>query len=464
MLDRMRTMTLAAAAVGLVSWAFAVPRAACGQDQPVAFVGATLLPVTGAPIDKGVLVVHRGKILAIGPADSAPIPPGATQIDASGKVIMPGLVDTHSHIGGVGGADGAAPIQPEVRVYDSLNIRDSGFRRAVAGGLTTLNIMAGSGHLLSGQTVYVKLRSIATAAKIEDIVFRAADGSIAGGMKMANGTNSIGAPPFPGTRGKSAALVREQYLKAQDYAARVNRAVKKNEAGDEVPDPEKRPARDLAMEALIEVISGRRIVQHHTHRSDDIMTVLRLADEFKFRVVLHHVSEAWKVAGEIAAVDVGWAGKGVKGAPCSIIVIDSPGGKLEAAEMTWESGAILERAGVTVAFHTDDWITDSRLFLRSAALAVRAGMSREGALAALTINGAKMLDLEDRVGSLEPGKDADIVILTGDPLSVYTKVEQTWVEGVKVFDRADPKDRLYAVGGFGAGHDQAPYLCCTGQR
>ncbi len=437
----------------------ALTGAALGQDKPVVLEGARIVPIVGAPIENGRLVVQGGTIVSVGAA-TGQLPAGATVIDAKGKTIMPGLVDTHSHIGGVGGADSSGPIQPDVRVYESLNVRDSGFRRAVAGGLTTLNIMPGSGHLLSGQTVYVKLRRIREAAKIEDIAYRGADGRVAGGMKMANGTNSIGNPPFPGTRGKSAALIREQFIRAQEYADKIARAVKKDEAGNTVPDPEKRPSRDLALEGLAEVLRGERIVQHHTHRSDDIMTVLRFGQEFKCRVVLHHVSEAWKVASEIAGADTGWGDRGIKGTPVSAIVIDSPGGKLEAAELSLETGGILERAGVTVAFHTDDWITDSRLFLRSAALAVRAGMTREGALAALTINGAKMLDLASRVGSLEAGKDADFVVLSGDPLSVYTKVEQTWVEGEKVFDRADPKDRLYAVGGQGAGHDQIPYLCC----
>ncbi len=197
-------------------------------------------------------------------------------------------------------------------------------------------------------------------------------------------------------------------------------------------------------------MQGKRVVHHHTHRHDDIMTVLRLAKEFNLRVVLHHVSDGWKVADEIAKA----------GVPCSVIVIDSPGGKLEARDASLKTGGVLEKAGVLIAFHTDDWITDSRVFRRSAALAVRAGMSRKAALEALTIAGAKMLGLEDRVGSLAPGKDADFAILEGDPLSVYCKTQQTWVDGVKVFDRSDPKDYLYAVGGYGAGHDQSPYLCC----
>ena len=156
------------------------------------------------------------------------------------------------------------------------------------------------------------------------------------------------------------------------------------------------------------------------------------------------------VADEIAAA----------GAPCSIIQIDSPGGKLEAINLVMRTGAVLEEAGVRTAYHTDDAITDSRLFLRSAAMGVRAGMSRAGALDSLTLAGAEMLDLQERVGSLTPGKDADFIVLSGDPLSVYTKVEQTWVEGEKVFDLTNPEDRLHAEGGYGAGADLTPYFCC----
>ncbi len=181
------------------------------------------------------------------------------------------------------------------------------------------------------------------------------------------------------------------------------------------------------------------------------MTVLRLAKEFGFRVVLHHVSEGWKVADKIAAA----------GVPCSIILVDSPGGKLEAVDMSFATGAVLDAAGVKVAYHTDDWITDSRLFLRTAALGMRAGLSRETALRSLTIHGAEMLDLGDRVGSLEPGKDADFIVLSGDPFSVYAHVLETWVEGKKVFDRNNPKDRLYAIGGYGAGEDREPDLGCA---
>lgn len=413
--------------------------AAPGQEQPVAFVNARIIPVAGPEIARGTVVVHNGKILAVG-AD-ARAPNGAAAVDCAGKTIMPGLVDTHSHVGGPAGGDGSSPIQPDCRVIDSINARDAGFQKAQAGGVTVANVMSGSGHLLSGQTVYLKFRDGQT---IDDLVIKQADGSVAGGIKMANGTNSIrsgGAGGFPGTRAKSAALVREQFVKAQEYRDKVKRA------GD---DKSKLPPRDLGLEAIVDVLEGRRVVHHHTHRADDILTVLRLSKEFGFKVVLHHVSEGWKVAEQIAAAK----------APCSVIVIDAPGGKPEAQDLSFDTGRILDEAGAVVGFHTDDGITDSRVFLRSAALAVRAGMTREAALKAMTINGAVMLDLQDRVGTLEPGKDADLIVLSGDPLSVYTHVEQTWVDGMKVFDRSDPKDYLFAVGGYGASHDQHIHTDC----
>ena len=395
--------------------------------QVQAFRGARIIPIAGPVIERGVLLVDGGKITAVGAEGRVAIPAGATVVELAGKTIMPGLVDTHSHIGDVEGADRSSPIQGDVRALDAINARSDHIQRARSGGISTVNVMPGSGHLMSGQTAYLKLREGGTIGELlycKDVLHE-----ICGGMKMANGTNPRGAAPFPGTRAKAAALVREKFVKAREYRDKVRAAEK---------DSTKRPARDLEMEALVEVLDGKRIVHHHTHRHDDILTVLRLKDEFGFRVVLHHVSEAWKVAPEIARA----------GVPSSIIVIDAPGGKLEAIGLSFESGAALEKAGALVGFHTDDRITDSRFFIRSAGLAVRAGMSREKALEALTIAGARMLDLEKRVGSLAAGKDADFLVLSGDPLSLDTHVEQTWVEGKKLFDRSDPKDRAYATGGY----------------
>jgi imidazolonepropionase-like amidohydrolase len=413
------------------------------QEHPIAFTGARVLPIAGAPIESGVLVIQQGRIVAIGPVGSTAVPAEAEIRDVSGKVLMPGLVDSHSHIGGWPGfnSDDSSPIQPELRVIDGIDPRDAGIQRAQAGGITTANIMPGSGYLVSGQTLYAKLRD---TGRVDGLYIRLADGSIAGGLKMANGTNSLRQATlakFPGSRAKSAALVREQFIRAREYGEKLRRS------GD---DLEKRPARDLALEQLLDVLEGRRVVHHHTHRHDDILTVLRLQKEFGFKVVLQHVSDAWKVVDEIAAA----------GVPCSIILLDSPGGKLEARDLSWTNGARLERAGVLVGFHTDDFVVDSRYFLRVAAFAVRAGMSREAALAGLTLANAKLLDLDERIGSLDVGKDADFIVLSGDPLSVYTRVEQTWVEGEKVFDLENPEDRVRALGGYGAGEPSRPYLCC----
>ena len=411
-----------------------------GQEKPTAFVGAKIIPVAGQPIENGILIVQNGKITAIGDARTVRLAAGVQTIDVQGKVIMPGLVDSHTHIGGGTGADGSAPIQPDVRLLDSFNVRSSSIQRAQSGGVTTVNAMPGSGHLDSGQTLYLKLRD--NANKVEDLLIYDQSGKYMGGIKFANGTNPIRAtPPFPGTRSKSAALVREQFTKAQEYREKIRKA------GN---DKSKLPARDLALETLAEVLDGKRVVHFHTHRHDDILTAIRLHKEFGFRIVLHHVSEAWKVADEIAKAKI----------PASIIIIDAPGGKLEAVDVKMENGAALEKAGALTGFHTDDYITDSRFFLRSAAMAVRAGMSREKALYGLTMANAIMLDLDKRVGSLETGKDADFIVLSGDPLSVYTHVLLTYVDGKKVFDRADPKDYLTAVGGSGATEDKTVHIDC----
>jgi imidazolonepropionase-like amidohydrolase len=420
--------------------ALLIATTAAAQDVPQAFIGAQIIPVSGASIDDGLLVVHQGRIVSVGTRDSVRLPPNAETHDVTGKWILPGLVDTHSHVGQVAGADASGPIQPDIRALDAVNVRAASIHKARAGGITTVNVMPGSGHLLSGQTLYLKLRDGRT---VEDLAIRDSRGRITGGIKMANGTNPIRASPFPGTRARSAALMREQLVKAQEHRRKIERAK---------GDPEKLPERDLGLEALVEVLEGTRIVHFHTHRHDDILTALRLGREFGFKPVLHHVSEAARVANEIAAA----------GVPSSIIMIDSPGGKLEAMELRMHNAAALERAGAQVALHTDDGVTDSRFFLRSAGMAVRYGMSREAAIRALTIEGAKMLAMADRVGSLERGKDADFIVLSGDPLSTYTKVEQTWVEGKKVFDRSLTDDRLAAVGGWGAGHDQDGHLAMCG--
>lgn len=401
--------------------------AACSAqaEEPRAFTGAKIYPVAGDPIEDGVLLLDGDTITAVGDSDEVSIPEEAEVIDVSGKVLIPGLVDTHSHIADVDGGDASDALHPGARALDSVDVRSESVRRAWAGGITTANIMPGSGHLMSGQTLYTKLRP--EAGKIDDWLF--CDDpvhEVCGGMKMANGTNPIrDNQPFPQTRARAAEQVRSLFAEAEEYA--------------EQRDGEDPPPRDLAQEAVLQILDGERTVHFHTHRHDDILTALRLGEEFGFDPVLHHVSEGWKVPEEIAEAD----------APASIIMIDTPGGKLEAVNLLWDNAPALEEAGVDTAFHTDDLVTDSRLFLRSAALGVRAGMSEEGALEALTLAGARQMGLEDRLGSLEPGKDADFVVLDGPPLSTFTRVMETWVEGERAFDRDDPEQREWATGGTG---------------
>ncbi|MAO63505.1 MAG: amidohydrolase [Balneola sp.] len=396
------------------------------QSTPQAFKGAQIIPISGEPINNGVLIVENGKITAIGDENTR-IPRNADVHDVSGKVIMPGLVDTHSHIGEGDGGDRSSAMHPDVRIMDAIDPRSDTFYKARAGGITSVNVMPGSGHLMSGQTVYLKLREANTTEDM--LLYLDDDKTIYGGLKMANGTNPIGGGGFPGTRAKSAAMVRDLFVKAQEYQAKI-------EAAD--GDESKMPSRDIGMETLVEVLEGKRTVHNHTHRHDDILTAIRLSEEFGYKLVLQHVSEAWKVADEIAEA----------GVPASIITLDSPGGKLEVMDFSNKNGAVLEEAGVLTGLHTDDGITDSRLFLRSAALAVREGMSREAALESVTLANAIMMDIDDRTGTLEKGKDADLIILSGDPFSVYTHVEQTWIEGQKVFDRANEDHKKYATGGY----------------
>jgi len=421
-----------------------------GQDLPVALENARVYTITGGTFDNGVVVMHNGRITAVGPAGAVTVPGDARRIDLQGKVVLPGLVDTHSHIGisptpGVeansDGNERSGPIQSGLRALDAIYPGDPRIRFAQAGGITTVNVMPGSGNVIGGATAYIKTRG----RTIEEMLINKS--GVQGGLKMANGENPKGygrRNQAPKTRMAVAALARMQFVKARQYKTKWDRY---NALSDSERDDKEPPDRDLELEPLVEVLEGKRTVHHHTHRADDILTVLRLQEEFGFDLVLQHVTEGYKVAEKIAAAGVG----------ASIITLDSPGGKHEAIDFSFRNGAVLAEAGVLISFHTDDAITDSRLFLRSAALMVREGLSERTALEALTINGAKMLRLDDRVGSLETGKDADIIILSGPPFSVRTHVLQTWIEGELIFDRNRPADARYATGGYLLG-DNYPAL------
>ena len=359
----LRTKAVLTALFGLVTICSSCPVSAqTARDQNVLVVqGAKILPITAPPIEHGVLVVKGGKIVAVGEQGKVEVPAGAVVKDATGKIVMPGIVDSHSHIGidanptvedSQDANEGSGPIQPALRALDAIDPADPNIRMATSGGITTANIMPGSGNVMGGQTAYVKLRG----KTIEEMLIP----DTIGGMKMANGTNPKGygaRGQAPMTRMEEAALARGIFEKAQEYKAKwdaYNKAVAANDKTAKAPD------RDLGLEAVAQVLDGKRVVHNHTHRADDVMTVLRLADEFHYRVVVHHGTESCEVGSELAKRHIG----------VTFTMIDSPGGKPETINFSISCPARLEKAGVKVAFNTDDPITNSRLLLRSAALAV----------------------------------------------------------------------------------------------
>jgi imidazolonepropionase-like amidohydrolase len=408
-------------------------------DKPTVFFNATIYTGSGdKPIEKGFLLVKGGKIEAVGTEKGLaqfPFAEPAEQIDLKGAVVIPGLVDTHSHIGvwsrpGVSAnadlSETSGPVQPSSRALDAINPDDPGIRMATAGGVTTANIMPGSANVIGGQTLYVKLRGRTVEEMRVTGLFNGVE--IVGGLKMANGENPKGygknKQQAPFTRMKVAALQRETFQKAKEYKAKL--------------DAGQKPERDISLEPLVEVLEGKRTVHFHCHRADDLMTAVRIAEEFKFELVLQHATEGYRVAEILAKKKI----------PASLTLIDAPGGKAETIGLLEENAAILDKAGVTVAINTDDSITESRFLLRTGSIAVRGGMSEAAALKALTLTPAKLMHLDHRIGSLEKGKDADFVILSGAPFSLYTQVLATYIDGKKVFDRSEKRDWTYQAGGF----------------
>ncbi len=408
-------------------------------DAPIVYQGARIHTASGPVIERGVMIVVKGKILDVGSEDQVKIPKNAKVRDMSGKVIIPGLVDTHSHIGifgrNPGGADGTemtGPVQPGLRAIDAINPNDPGIRMALAGGVTVANIMPGSGNAIGGQTLYVRLKGTVVEA------MRIIAGRILGGIKFANGENPKGVygakGQAPHTRMKIAALQREMLTKAQAYKRQWDSFNKAKAAGEKATPPE----RDINLDPLVEVLEKKRTVHFHCHRADDIMTAVRLSEEFGFEIVLQHCTEGYLVAEELAK----------RGISVSLTLVDSPGGKPEVMGLLEENAMILTKAGVKVAINTDDSVTESRFFLRTGAIAVRGGLSEDNALKALTLYSAQMLHLDERIGSLQKGKDADFVVLSGAPFSVYSQVLETYIEGEKMFDREVHEDWTYQAGGF----------------
>lgn len=367
--------------------------------------GATVHTAAGAPIRNATIVVRDGKISAVGA--SLAIPAGARVIDATGKVIIPGMIDEHSHIGArpTDLNDRPMIIGPQHRFLDALDLDDPAWKDAVKGGVTTLTTGPGSGENVSGMAVVIKTFGADLPRRI--VLEK-------GGMKFAMGPKRSDA--YPSTAMGVAANLRQYLIRTQEYMASWKRWEDGGRQGSA-------PARDLGYEAMSEVLTRKVRVRTHVHSATDVMTILRLKDEFGFDLTLHHSTEAYKVAAEIAK-------RGV-----SAVVLPL-GPRIGATEDAMRGPYELWKAGVKIAMHTDHPVINQKWLRLCAALAMRYGLPEEEALKSITRNVAEIQGVANRVGSIEVGKDADFVIMNGAWYESATRVDMVVGDGAVIYDRA----------------------------
>ncbi len=354
------------------------------------------------------LLVRNGRVAEVGQNLSAPR--NAVVINAEGKHVTPGLIDAHLHSGVDGVNEIGNAITAEVRMGDVLNINNIWMYRQLAGGLTTAHVMHGSANAIGGQNVHIKMR---WGALSHDLIIDDAPRTV----KFALGENPkrVGSNRYPDTRMGVEQIIADRFNMARDYEARWN-AWEQNQTG--IP-----PRRDIRLDALRDILNGDILVQSHSYRQDEILMLMRLAEEYDFRIkAFHHGVEAFKVAPELAEHGAG-----------AVVWSDWGGFKIEAYDNTNYNARLLHEAGVVTSLHSDNSQIASRMNWEAAKM-VRVGVDPEVALSMVTSATAKLLGIDHRVGSLEPGKDADFVIWNGDPLSTFTKAEQTWIDGRKYFD------------------------------
>ncbi|MBL8225066.1 MAG: amidohydrolase family protein [Chromatiales bacterium] len=387
---------------------------------------ATVWTMTEAGIQPGTdILIRNGRISAIGRGLGAG--PAALVIDATGRHVTPGIIDAHSHSAteALDLNEGVNSISAEVRVQDVLDHRSPQIYQQLAGGVTTIHVLHGSGNSIGGQNVIVRLRW--GADRPEALVFEGAPATIKFALGE-NPTQSGFAMPgadrrYPATRMGVSAFIRANFVAARQYQAEWQRyrSLSKREQRRTAP-----PRRDLRLETLVEVLDGRRAIHAHSYRADEILMLARLGDEVGFKVgTFQHVLEGYRVADEIAA----------HGASASAFS-DWWSFKMEAYDAIPYNAAIMASRGVLVSLNSDDSSLARRLNLEAAKTIRYGGFTPEQALATVTINPARQLKIDSRVGSLAPGKDADVVIWSGDPLSVYSVADETFVEGRLLFSRA----------------------------
>jgi imidazolonepropionase-like amidohydrolase len=394
------------------------------QNAPPAIVihNATILTASHGTIEKGDILIKDGKIAAVGASVKAPA--DAQVIDAAGQFVMPGIIDCHSHIAIDGEVnEGSVAVSSMVNITDVLNSDDIAIFRDLAGGVTTANVLHGSANPIGGQTVVIKLRWGQPAAKLPF------EGTLPG-IKFALGENPkhsnfriAGAPDrYPATRMGVEETIRAAFTEAKDYKKSWDDYNKRVAAGDKNVIP---PQRNLKLEPLLEVLEGKRYVHAHCYREDEILMLLRVAKEFGFHVqTLQHVLEGYKVADEIAAAGTG-----------ASTFSDWWAYKVEAYDAIPYNAALMTQRGVIVSINSDDAAEATHLNQEAAKSMLYGGMSHDDALKMVTLNPAIQLGIDKRVGSIDVGKDADLVIYNHDPLSAYAVVQKTLIDGRVYFDR-----------------------------
>ena len=401
---------------------------ALGAQQPAAapptlIKNATILTVTKGRLENTDLLLQNGKIAQIGKNLSAPA--GAKVIDATGKYVMPGIIDPHSHTMADAINEGSRSVTSMVRMTDVMNPTDVNIYRQLAGGVTTINLLHGSANTIGGQNAVIKLKY---GRDKSEMLFPGA----MPGIKFALGENvtqknsqqaaqATGRPlRYPATRMGQEEVLRDAFTRARDYKAAWDDYNAKSKTDKSLVPP----ARNLELEPLVEVLEGKRYVHAHSYRADEMLMLLNLAKEFGFTVkTLQHGLEGYKIASEIAK-----AGTGLS------TFADEWSYKIEAYDAIPYNVAILMRHGVVETVNSDSDERARRLNIDAAKMMRYGGLTEDEALKTITYNGAVQLGVEKRVGSIEVGKDADVVIWNGDPLSVYSMAETTFIDGEIFFD------------------------------
>jgi len=399
-------------------------RAANPPDaQPVILIeNATILTVSHGTIEKGSILIKDGKIAEVGKSIKAP--KDAQVFDAAGQFVIPGIIDCHSHIAVDGSVnEGSISVSSIANIADVLDPDDIDIYRDLAGGVTVANVLHGSANSIGGQTVVIKLRWGQPASKLPF------EGAVPG-IKFALGENpkrsnfSIpGATPrYPATRMGVEETIRTAFAEARDYKKNWDDYSKKVAAGNKNAIP---PRRDLRLDPLVEVLEGKRYVHSHCYREDEILMLLRVAKEFGFKVrTFQHVLEGYKVADEIAAAGTG-----------ASTFSDWWAYKVEAYDAIPYNAALMTRRGVLVSINSDDAEEATHLNQEAAKTMKYGGLTHDEALKLVTLNPAIQLGIDKRVGSIDVGKDADLVIYNHDPLSAYAVVQKTLIDGRVYFDR-----------------------------